>query len=274
VSETIMSNHASRSVIAVGLLLCAVAAFGQNKPEPITVPLSRPGEPVTLEIELMSARIEVIGEDRKDVQLSIAMAGGERRIKTPSGMKTLTGGGALSVEESDNTVSVDSDTHTGKFEVVARVPRRADLHLSTVQDGGIVVRDITGTLELENVNGKIEATNIDGSVIAESVNESIRVAFSSIGKSGATALTSLNGDITVSFPATTGAELRIDNAAGEIESDFDLDVKPTKPTIERNEGRRTSLRVEDVIVATVNGGGPVIKIKTLNGNIRVSKASK
>jgi len=271
-----MNKHILRAAISVGLLLCTGAAFGQNKPELITVPLSRPAEPVTLEIELMSARIEVIGEDRKDVQLSITMAGGERRIKTPSGMKTLAGsGGAVSVEENDNTVSVESDPHTGRFEIVARVPRRADLDLSTVQDGEIVVRDITGALQLENVNGKIDATNINGSVIAESVNEAIHVGFTGVSTSGATALTSLNGDITLSLPANAGAELRIDSAEGQIESDFDLDVKPTKPTIERNEGRsRTSLRVEDVIVATVNGGGPVIKLKTLNGNIRVAKTAK
>ena len=134
------------------------------------------------------------------------------------------------------------------------------------------MRDITGALELENVNGPITATNINGSVIAESVNEAISIAFSGISTSGATALSSLNGDITVSLPPNAGAELRVDNAQGEIESDFDLDLKPTKPTIERNEGRGSvSVRVEDVIVAHVNGGGPVIKLKSLNGNIRIAK---
>jgi hypothetical protein len=32
--------------------------------------------------------------------------------------------------------------------------------------------------------------------------------------------------------------------------------------------------VEDVVVATINGGGPVIKMKTLNGNIRIGKTGK
>jgi hypothetical protein len=271
-----MNKHSIRTSIAVGLMLCAGLAASQNKPELITVPLSRPGEPLTVEIELLSARIEVIGEDRKDAQFSITMASGERKIKTPSGMKTLTGGGgALSVEEDDNVISIESESpRMNKVEIVARVPRRADLHLSTVNDGEIVVRDVTGALQLENVNGPITATNINGSVIAESVNEAINVAFSGVDAKGATAMTSLNGDIVVSLPSNAGVELRIDNSQGEVESDFDLDVKATKPTIERQEGRGVSVRVEDVIVATVNGGGPVIRLKTLNGNVRIGKVGR
>lgn len=269
-------NKYLKAAIALGVLTCAGASFSQPKPEVINVPLSRPGEPVSLNIELMSARIEVIGEERKDVQLQITMLGGERKIKTPSGMKTLAGsGGAVSVEEEDNEVSVESESPTGRFEVIARVPRRANLDLETVQDGSIVVRDISGTLELQNVNGPITATNINGSVIGESVNDAIQIGFSGISTSGATSVSSLNGDITVSLPPNAGAELRIDNAQGQIDSDFELDVKPTKATIERNERRGgVSVTMEDVIVATVNGGGPVIKLKTLNGNIRIAKASK
>jgi hypothetical protein len=268
-----MKTYVMRIAITVGLLLCAGSAFTQTNAEVITVPLSRPGEPVSLDIDLLSARIEVIGEDRKDAQFSITMVGGERKIKTPSGMKTLAGGGGgLSVDERDNAISIDSEAHMNKVEIVARIPRRANLDLSTVNNGEIVVRDVTGTLQLENVNGPITATNIDGSVIAESVNEKIDVSFSNVGKDGATSVSSLNGDITVSLPPNAGVDLRIDNARGQVESDFDMDVKPTKPTIERNEGRRgVSVRVENAIVATINGGGPVIKLKTLNGNIRIAK---
>jgi len=271
-----MNKSLLRTTLTIGLLLCASSAFSQAKPEMITVPLSRPGEPVTLKIGVLSARIEVIGEDRKDAQFAITLAGGERKIKTPSGMKTLTGGGgAISVEEEDNVIEVDSEARMTKVDIVARIPRRADLDLSTVNDGEIIVRDIAGALQLENVNGPITATNINGSVIAESVNEGIKVGFTAVNASGATSLSSLNGDLTVSLPPNAAVELRVDNSQGAIESDFEMDVKPTKPTIERNEGRGSmSVRVEDVIIATIGGGGPVIKMKTLNGNVRIAKNAK
>lgn len=270
-----MSTHPVRAAFVAGVLLWANALAAQTPAENVTVPLSRPGEPMSLNIELMSARIEVIGEERKDVQLSITMLAGERKIKTPSGVKALSGGsGALQIEERDNEVSVESEMPMGRAAIVARVPRRANLALSTVQDGEIVVRDVTGTLELQNVNGPISATNISGAVIAESVSSSINVGFASINPSEATALSSISGGITLALPSKAGAELRLDSAEGQIDSAFELDVKPSKPAVIRNEGRSgMSVRVEDVVVATINGGGPVIKLKTLNGNIRIDKAN-
>ena len=272
-----MNTHSIRASAVFGLMVWTGIATAQGKPEVITVPLARPGEPATVSIELLSARIEVIGEDRKDAQLSITMASGERKIKTPSGLKTLAGGGgALNIEQNDNVISVESESpRLRKVEIVARVPRRSDLHLATVEDGEIIVRDVTGALQLENVNGPITATSINGSVIAESVNDAIRVGFAAIDAKGATSLSSLNGDIALTLPANAGVELRVDNTQGSLESDFELDLKPTKPSIERNEGRGgVSVRVEDVIVATINGGGPVIKLKTLNGNVRVGKSAR
>jgi hypothetical protein len=276
VSEAIMSKISIRAASAAGLILWASALVAQTSAENIVVPLSRPADAMTLNIDLMSSRIEVIGEDRKDAQLSITMLAGERRIKTPSGVKSLTGGaGALEVQERDNVITVDSDMPMVKAAIVARVPRRANLILSTVQDGEIVVRDVTGTLQLENVDGPITATNINGAVIAESVSNAINVGFSAISTSEATALSSISGDIKLTLPASGGAELRLDSAEGQIDSDFELDLKPSKPSVVRNEGRNgVSVRVEDVVVANVNGGGPVIKLKTLSGNIRILKAGK
>ena len=258
---------------ALGQAQSATPAPAQVQPETITIPLSRPGEPMSMEIDILSARIEVIGEERKDVSLQVTLSGGRRKIVMPSGAKMLSGGGSgLEISERDNQVSIDSDAPPSPITIVARVPRRASLNLSTTNDGEIVVRDIVGNLELENINGPITATNITGSVIAESVNNPITVGLSGVAAGGATSLSSLNGDITLTLPASAKAELHLDSAQGEIVSDFELDVKPSKPRIERTEGRSgVSVTMEDVIVATVNGGGPVIRVKTLNGSIKIGK---
>lgn len=270
-----MANIAVRSAFIAGVLVWVGSLAGQAPAETITVPLTRPGEPMSLDIELLSAHIEVIGEERKDVQLAVTLQGGERKITTPSGVKSLGGSsGALQIEERDNQVSVESEMPLGRSSIVARVPRRANLSLSTVQNGEIVVRNVTGTLQLQNVNGPITATNIDGAVIAESVTSAINVGFTAINPSEATSLSSISGGITLALPAKAGAELRLDSGSGQIDSAFELDVKPSKPAVVRNEGRNgVSVRVEDIVTATINGGGPVIKLKTLNGPIRIEKAN-
>jgi len=275
----------TRTAIALAAVLVAAGAVGQNQaqraapapaqmqPETINIPLSRPGEPMALRIDILSARIEVIGEERKDVELKVTLSAGRRKIVTPSGAKMLAGGGAgLEISERDNRVNVDSELPTSAITIVARVPRRAKLDLSTVNESEIVVRDIVGDLQLENVNGPITATGITGSVIAESINNPITVGLSGVASGAATSLSSLNGDITLTLPAAARAEFHLDTARGEITSDFELDIKPSKPLIERKEGRGgVSVRMEDVIVATVNGGGPVIRVKTLNGSIKIAK---
>ena len=275
----------TRTALALAAVLAAAGAVGQNQaqraapapaqmqPETINIPLSRPGEPMSLSIDILSARIEVIGEERKDVELKVTLTAGRRKIVTPSGAKMLAGGGAgLEISERDNRVNVESELPTSAITIVARVPRRAKLDLSTVNESEIVVRDIVGDLQIENVNGPITATGITGSVIAESINDPITVGLSGVASGAATSLSSLNGDITLTLPAATRAELHLDTARGEITSDFELDIKPSKPLIERKEGRGgVSVRMEDVIVATVNGGGPVIRVKTLNGSIKIAK---
>jgi hypothetical protein len=276
-----------RTAIALAAVFGAAVAFGQapksatpaaapaqQQPETITIPLSRPGDPMTMHIDILSARIEVIGEERKDVSLAVTLSSGRRKIVTPSGPKMLAGGGSgLEISERDNSVSVESSAPpTNRITIVARVPRRAALNLSTVNEGEIIVRDIVGDLELENINGPITASNINGSVIAESVNNPIAVGLAAVAAGGATSLSSLNGDITLTLPASAKAELHLDTSRGEMVSDFELDVKPSKPRIERNESRGgVNVRMEDVVVATVNGGGPVIRVKTLNGAIKIAK---
>ena len=162
-----MKSLSTRVALVLALFVAAAPALAQQSPQIINIPLSRPGEPISLDIDIQSAHIEVIGEDRDDVEFHITIQGSERKIVTPSGTQSVIAGGyALEVDEHDNEISLDTDWRDNKVTVVARVPTRADLSLGTLNDGVIIVTNITGNLELENMNGPITATGISGSVIA------------------------------------------------------------------------------------------------------------
>ena len=270
-----MSKYTIHSAVMLVALLSAASAAGQEQPQIINIPLSMPGEPMTLDISIQSARIEVIGEDREDAEFAFSVEKGSRKIVTPSGTQSITGGGySLDVDEEDNHISVDTDWRANKVSIVARIPRRADIELSTIDEGEIIVSNIEGSLELENINGPITATGIVGSVIAESIDETIDISFASIDGDNAMTLISVNGDISLGLPASAGAQLHIDSAEGEIYSDFEVEVQPSKPIIERRDDRGgVEVRVESVIVANVNGGGPVIKLKTLYGDINIRNST-
>ena len=175
-----MKLSIQRATFALALLSLAAPVVAQQ-PQVIDVPLSRPGDPIYLEIGIQSARIEVIGEDRENANFEVTVADGDRKIITPSGTQSLKGGGyTLEVEEDDNEISFDMDWRANKVDVVARVPRQADVELSTINGGEIIVSNLIGNLELYNTNGPITATNISGSVIAESVNDNIEISFTYI----------------------------------------------------------------------------------------------
>ena len=268
-------KYISAFILAV-LSIGTMPASAQGTPQVINIPLSKPGEPLTLDIDILSARIEVIGEDREDAEFSITVDNGSRKIITPSGTQELTTGAySLEVDEADNVISVDTDWRADKINVVARIPRRANLELSTTNNGEIIVSNVTGNLQLENTNGPITATEISGSVIAETVNQSIDVSFVSIDTTTAMALSTINGNVTLGLPSDVGVQLHIDSSRGEIYSDFEVDVQPSTPIIERKDERGgVEVKVESVIIANVNGGGPVIRMSTLNGDIQIRNASE
>lgn len=259
---------------ALAMALFATQALAQVQPQVINIPLSRPGEPIELEISILSAHIEVIGEDREDAVFEVTVEQGTRKIVTPSGTQSLkTAAFSLEVEEKDNRISVETDWRAKKVNVVARVPRQANLQLSTVNNGEIIVSNITGKLVLENVNGPITASNINGSVIAEAVNQDISVSFASLDTSQAMSFSSVNGDLKLGLPSNAGVQLHIDSSEGEIYSDYEVEVQPTAPEVIREDGPGgVEVKVKNVIIANINGGGPIIRLKTLNGNIEITRS--
>jgi DUF4097 and DUF4098 domain-containing protein YvlB len=262
-------------LLAVLLALGAASAAAQDKPQIINVPLSRPGEPISLEVEVLSARIEIIGETRDDAQFEITVNDVSRKIVTPSGTKDLKGGNfAFEIEEEDNEISFESEWRSDKVFITARIPQRANLYLSTTNDGEIIVTNITGSLELENPDGPITATRISGSVIAQSVSDDVEIALTSIAADSAMSLESVSGNLSIALPPDVGAQFHLDSSQGEIISDFEVEVQPSKAVIERSDrGDGVSVRVENTIIANVNGGGPVIRLKTLSGDINIRKGA-
>jgi hypothetical protein len=257
-----VKKNAWRTAMLVGALAATVSAHAQRQSK--VLPLSRPGAPLLLKIDLPFTRIEVVGEERRDVELRMEVADSDGKLIVPSGTKPLPAANTQwETVENDNVVTVDANLHGRRAMVTARVPRRADLQLSTNNEGEIVVNGVAGELQLEN--GPISVSNVSGSVIAQTVNHPIDVAMTALSRQGATALSSLNGDISLSLPADTAAQLRLDTGARQIKSDFELDVRSGKAADADGDA--------PTVVAILNGGGPVISLKTLNGDISIRKSA-
>jgi len=267
-------------LMAVGGRLAAQAPIqvqGTGPAEQLTVPLSEPGKPFTLEAKIFNGSITVIGYDGKDIQIDVhTEKDPDRDGDTESGGMKRIGDGSLdfSAEEHNNAVTIHAPMSQRLKGITIRIPQGATkITVSTVQDGEVALKDVSGEIEISNINGGISATGISGSVVANTINGDVVVKFKSVDPKAAMAFTSLNGKVDVVFPADTKANVKLKSDRGEMFSDFDIAVDKTQPKVEKSaEEHYYSVKIEDWVYGKINGGGPEMMMKTMQGDIYIRKA--
>jgi hypothetical protein len=252
--------------------------------EQLVIPLSEPGKPYKLDVGLISGSIKIVSYEGKDLVID-AVADTEKKKEkdrergdgkeSSAGMKRIAAGNGLdiSAEEKNNRVTVHSNTWKGPVNLTIKVPQaEATLKLSTINNGEITVTNVSGELEVSNTNGPVHLNNISGSVVANSVNGSIVVTFKSIDAKAAMAFSTLNGNVDVSFPATFKANVKLKSDRGDMFTDFDIDADKTQPKANRtSQGGMYRVNIENWVYGKINGGGPELMMKNMNGNIYIRK---
>jgi hypothetical protein len=264
------------TIILVMLLTGRLWAQGSEKTQQLVVPLSQPGKPYKLDVGLLSGSITVTTYEGKDVIIDVQSdeerrgRDGDERV---NGMRRL-GANNMSVEaeEINNQVTVHGDANK-KADLVIKIPQNeVTLKLHTVNNGNINVSNASGELEISNVNGYIKLNNISGSVVANTVNGKVEVTFKTIDPKAAMAFSTLNGNVDVTFPATLKANVKLKSDRGDIYTDFDVVTEQPKPNVTRNgSSGMVSLKIEDWVYGKIDGGGPEIMMKNMNGNIYIRK---
>jgi hypothetical protein len=227
---------------------------------------SNPNVPGTLEVEIVSGSIAVIGGAGKDVVVDVKGGEARRERTAPQGMRRIGGGGSqIEVHEERNVVKVESDG-MGHQDLEIQVPQRTSLKLETVNNGAIRIENVEGEIEAQNVNGHITLTNVSGTVIANTVNGKISMSLLK-GSAKPMSLTTLNGAIDVTLPADLKATLKMRADNGDIYADFEMAVKNEQTQTKNKRGWSS----ETMTVGSINGGGPEIRLQTMNGKIYVRK---
>lgn len=271
-------------VLGTILVVGAVSVAGarqQSDIDRVTVPLTDASRPALIDVSLVQGSITVRGTSRKDVLVTArpdadddrprrrrfdADTGGLRRIPQTAGFR---------ITEEANRVKVSADSPNRRVTFELEVPSRANLKLSTVNDGEILVENIDGELTVHNTNGGITLNNVSGAVIAGTTNGDVRATMARITAQKEMAFTSLNGTVDVTLPPATKANLRMRSDNGDIYSDFDVQLQPTAAAATVQDTRSTNGRYRinrnRAIVGAINGGGPEFELRTFNSNVYVRK---
>ncbi|HVS04501.1 MAG TPA: DUF4097 family beta strand repeat-containing protein [Thermoanaerobaculia bacterium] len=263
------------SLASLAALPAGEPAIAEEVGDRFVVPLSQPGRPVTLRASLVQGGITVVGYGGQEVVVETMVAGQGRHRKAPpeaQGMRRIPNRSlGVVVEEESNEVVIRASGATSA-DLRIQVPVETSLKLTAVNNGDILVRGVRGDLELRNTNGEIQAHDVSGSVVAHTVNGDVVVTLRRVEPGAAMSFTTLNGDVDVTLPAGITADLKMRSDRGEIYTAFDVALRPSRLGVsEEREGGRYRVKVEQEMEGTINGGGPLYQLRTVNGDIFIRK---
>jgi len=138
-----------------------------------------------------------------------------------------------------------------------RVPTGVELSATTV-NGHVDADGLAGNVDANTVNGSIHLST-SGYAEARTVNGSIGATLGRADWTDRVGFETVNGGITLTFPASLSTEVRAETVNGDIESDFPLPVS----------GRFGPRRVN----GTIGSGGRKLELHTVNGGIRLKKST-
>ncbi|MCW5963316.1 MAG: hypothetical protein KIT83_04695 [Bryobacterales bacterium] len=273
------TRWARRSGLGQALFLLLGSAALMAQTEEIRIPFSDPSKPGAIEVNLMTGALRVEGYAGTEVQV-VAKGDAVRKSVRPSpereGLRRLpTGGGGFRAEEKDNVLRISASAMAGNVDLDLRIPMNASLKVRCMNCEAIRVNNTSGGLELENVNGTIQATDVSGAVVAHSLNSKLVVTMRQVDSGKPLAFSSMNGNVDVTLPASTKADVVIENFNGEVLTDFDVELQPNTEREEidrRGQGGAYRFNLTRNLRGKINGGGTQIRFKNHNGDILIRKA--
>ena len=206
------------------------------------------------EVEVLAVKTEGRRGDAEDVKIEVVQHDDGVTIcavyPSSRGRRTNTceaGGGHQSVDNNDTEVAF-----------TVRVPSNVRLSANSV-NGSVRAENMAADVDANTVNGAVSVTS-RGLVEASSVNGDVDVRMGRADWTGALKLSTVNGGLSVTLPASAAAEVRASSVNGDMDSDFPMTVK----------GKWGPRRMTGTIG---NGGGRSLVLETVNGTIELRRAS-
>jgi DUF4097 and DUF4098 domain-containing protein YvlB len=159
--------------------------------------------------------------------------------------------------------------------LVLKVPRRVNLRDVSSSNGAIRVSGVEGAAKLSTSNGAIRADVTGGSFSAATSNGSIEANLRRSDSREPVVLDTSNGRISLRLDAETVPEIRADTSNSSIELHLPASTGARLEASTSNGGIFSDFDVttrsmsKDRLNGTIGAGGPLLKLGTSNGAIRV-----
>lgn len=159
-----------------------------------------------------------------------------------------------------------------EYDFVVKVPKQVELSVATVNDGDIVVKNVSSKLKVNNVNGAIKLENIAGKTEARTVNGDVDLTYVQ-NPNGDSYYYTLNGDINANFKKGLSSNLYFKSFNGDFYTDLADNIIETLPvSVEKAEAKKgVAYKVGGKAGIKVREGGPKLEFETFNGNVYVKE---
>lgn len=227
--------------------------------------------------ESRSVRLDATSS-RVTLDLAGGYGGGDSRfeVTVPIGVRVVARAQSGDIAISGTDGEVDARSQSGDVKVEGVGSRldigtlsgdieahnvNGDVQIKSVS-GDIRLSDFRGDFEGESVSGSIELHNAAGRYVRSHTTSGDLTYEGSIDPSGRYELSAHSGDIRLSVPSNTSAQLSVSTWSGALESDFPITLRPGEHGIGSGQSKRLTF--------DIGGGAARISAETFSGDITIS----
>jgi DUF4097 and DUF4098 domain-containing protein YvlB len=219
-----------------------------------------------VQLENINGSVRVTGWERNEVKVDAIKWAytrerlNEARIVVEPGADNI----SISTQYPDRDQNFTSDAkgrlnNPATVEYTLYVPRGARIDAIELINGGLTLEGLTNDVQASSINGNITARGLLGEAKLSTINGNLEAAFNQLDAAKGIALTSVNGNVTITIPSDASANLRASNVHGGIKNDFGLPV-------------RKGEYVGYDLAGQLGGGATRIKLANVNGLITIRRA--
>lgn len=252
------------SICAVLLLAAGAHAdsYGSFREEfHKTYPISDDGR---VSLSNINGPVHISTWDRNEVKVDAIKTAGTKEQLDAAHIEVNAGNDHVEIETKYNKHDLnfyndDSHDNPASVEYTLTVPRTVRLDDVKLINGSLDVSGVEGEVRASCINGKLEAENLAGPSHLSTINGLLEARFAAL-PSSRVELNSVNGELELTIPSDSKANIDASTVSGTIDNDFGLHENKHHYV-----GR--DLRGE------LGGGGTDIELKNVNGRIDVRHAN-
>ncbi|HYY56222.1 MAG TPA: DUF4097 family beta strand repeat-containing protein, partial [Pyrinomonadaceae bacterium] len=211
------------------------------------------GDNATISLSNTTGNVTIEGWEESRAEVKVIKEGGSEQDRQAVEVRLANASDLLSLET--------SPTRSSPVEVhyALKLPRHVRQIELKSADSKVELSKIAGAVTIALQGSSIELNDVSGAVRTKIVKGDTKATLQKGGPGGPQEFSSVSGDIELQLEEDVNADIRAETIDGDIDVDDDLGLKVEKR------------RVGQAVAGRVGSGGVTISIKTVSGDIKISR---